>query len=39
MLKLHQIALFKPDFGDDHPNYDPVYHDLWPVETIEIHEL
>ena len=39
MLKLHQIALFKPDFKSKHPNYDPVYYDLWPVETVEIHEL
>lgn len=39
MLKLHQICLFKPDFGEDHPNYDPLYGDLWPVETVEIHEL
>ena len=39
MLKLHQICLFKPDFKVDHPKYDPVYLDLWPVETVEIHEL
>ena len=39
MLKLHQICLFKPDFKEDHPNYDPGYFDLWPVETVEIHEL
>ena len=37
MLKLHQIALFKPDFKVDHPKYYP--GELWPVETIEIHEL
>jgi hypothetical protein len=39
MLKLHQIALFKPDFKEDHPKYDPFYGDLWPVETVEIFEL
>ena len=36
MLKLHQIALAKPE---DHPNYDPIYGDFWPVETVEIYEL
>ena len=36
MLKLHQIALAKPE---DHPNYDPIYGDFWPIETVEIHEL
>jgi len=36
MLKLHQVALAKPE---DHPNYDPIYGDFWPVETVEIHEL
>lgn len=39
MLKLHQISLFKPDFKESHPNYDPIYGDLWPVETVEIQEL
>ena len=39
MLKLHQIALFKPDFKEDHPKYDPFYGDLWPVETVEVFEL
>ena len=39
MVKLHQISLFKPDFKETHPNYDPFYGDLWPIETIEIHEL
>ena len=39
MLKIHQIALFKPDLKDDHPNYDPSYGDLWPVESIQIFEL
>ena len=36
MLNLHQIALAKPE---DHPNYDPIYGDFWPIETVEIHEL
>jgi len=39
MLKLHQICLYKPDFKIDHPNYDPLYGDLWLVETVELHEL
>ena len=39
MVKLHQISLFKPDFKETHPNYDPFYGDLWPIETIEIYEL
>ncbi|MFX0076530.1 MAG: hypothetical protein ACFE96_13895 [Candidatus Hermodarchaeota archaeon] len=39
MLLLHEIALYKPDFKEDHPKYDPYFGDLWPVETIEIFEL
>jgi hypothetical protein len=39
MVKLHQICLFKPDLPDTIPKYDPVYGDLWPIETIEIHEI
>lgn len=39
MLKLHMIALFKPDFKEDHPNYDPMLGDFWPVDTVEIIEL
>ncbi len=39
MVRLHQIALFKPDFKEGHPKYDPYYGDLWPVETVEIHEM
>ncbi|MFW9950117.1 MAG: hypothetical protein ACFFKA_08330, partial [Candidatus Thorarchaeota archaeon] len=39
MVKLHQIALFKPDLNENHPKYDPVYGDLWPVETVEIYEI
>ncbi|UCD01812.1 MAG: hypothetical protein JSV23_01985, partial [Promethearchaeota archaeon] len=39
MLRLHQISLFKPDFKEEHPKYDPFYGDLWPVETVEIHEM
>ncbi|MHA2289413.1 MAG: hypothetical protein ACXABG_11570 [Promethearchaeota archaeon] len=38
-VRLHQISLFKPDLKDEHPKYDPSYGDLWPVETIEIHEI
>lgn len=39
MVELHQICLFKPDFKEDHPKYDPLYGDLWPVETVEIYEI
>ncbi|MFX1414553.1 MAG: hypothetical protein ACFFA2_12055 [Promethearchaeota archaeon] len=39
MVKVHQICLFKPDFKETHPKYDPFYGDLWPVETVEIHEI
>lgn len=39
MVRLHQIALFKPNLKDTHPNYDPDFGDLWPVETIEIFEI
>ncbi|MFX1567051.1 MAG: hypothetical protein ACFFCV_01640 [Promethearchaeota archaeon] len=39
MVNLHEICLFKPDFEEGHPKYDPGYGDLWPVETIEIHEI
>lgn len=39
MLKLHQIALFKPDFKPEHPKYDADWGDFWPVETIEIFEM
>ena len=28
MLKLHQIALFKPDLKEGHPKYDPVFGEL-----------
>jgi hypothetical protein len=38
-VKLHQIALIKPDLNGNPPKYDPEYDYLWPVETIEIHEL
>jgi hypothetical protein len=37
-LMLHQIALFKPDLKDDHPKYDEMWGDLWPVETIDIQD-
>jgi len=39
MVKLHSIALFKPDFKETHPKYDPFYGDLWPVDSIEVYEL
>jgi hypothetical protein len=39
MVKLHQICLFKPDLPDTIPKYDPIYGDLWPIETIEIHQI
>ncbi|MFX1380645.1 MAG: hypothetical protein ACFFA4_16300 [Promethearchaeota archaeon] len=39
MVLLHQIALFKPDLNEEHPNYDPYYGELWPVETVEIYEM
>lgn len=39
MLKLHQICLYKPDLKVDHPKYDPIFGDLWPIETVEIFEL
>ena len=44
MVKLHQMCLFKPQFNHTsehpiHPKWDPVWFDLWPVETIEIHEI
>lgn len=38
-VRLHQIALFKPDFKVDHPKYDASYGDFWPVENIEIFEM
>lgn len=38
-VRVHQIALFKPDFEEGHPKYDPLYGDLWPVEQIEIFEM
>ena len=39
MVRLHQIALFKPDLNEEHPKYDPFWGELWPVETVEIHEM
>jgi hypothetical protein len=39
MLNLHEISLYKPDFKEDHPKYDPIFGDLWPVETIDIQEM
>jgi hypothetical protein len=41
-VRLHQIALFKPDLKEGHPKYykyNPYYGELWPVETVEIHEI
>lgn len=39
MVELHHIALFKPDFKETHPKYDPFYGDLWPVDSVEVYEL
>ncbi len=39
MVIFHQKCLFKPDFDEDHPNYMPNLNGLYPIETVEIHEL
>lgn len=38
-VRLHQIALVKPDFIETHPKYDPFYGEMWPCEQVEIFEM
>jgi len=39
MVEFHQLALYKPQLEEDHPNYLIEMDSLWPVETVEIFEL